>query len=166
MTTADPDHWSVAAHVVNCRPRATWGGLKYKLSARPMILKPTTSTISIPRRFATTSAHFELRENYLDIQRRRLGSLDLAASMCGEMVCSSPTVSARNLKEFILPDFGAHAYPPGRLRRVLLATTSTLSYQDSSVSWRQIGKARCDLPPFLARNRLLRKTLRSLDSMV
>ena len=109
-TTADPDHWSkLRARGELSSQGNLGGGLKYKLSARA----DYDFVYDINDFYPQTVRHdqrsnFELRENYLDVNA---GDWDLRLGrqhvVWGEMVglFFADVVSARNLKEFILPDF-------------------------------------------------------------
>lgn len=109
-TTADPDHWS------KLRARAELGsngklgnGLKWKLGARfDYDFVYNTSDFYPPAVEKNQRTNYELRENYLDYS---LGNWDFRVGkqnvVWGEMVglFFADVVSARDLREFILPEF-------------------------------------------------------------
>lgn len=115
-TVADPEHWSKARARADLSAQGTLGdGIKWKLGGRfDYDAAYTHSDFYPPEVKQNQRAGAALRENYLDISRGdwdfRLGKQHV---VWGEMVGMffADVVSARDLREFILPEFEALRIP-------------------------------------------------------
>lgn len=115
-TVADPEHWSKARARADLSAQGNLGdGIKWKLGGRfDYDAAYTHSDFYPPEVKQNQRAGAALRENYLDISRGdwdfRLGKQHV---VWGEMVGMffADVVSARDLREFILPEFEALRIP-------------------------------------------------------
>lgn len=115
-TVADPEHWSKARARADLSAQGALGdGIKWKLGGRfDYDAAYTHSDFYPPEVKQNQRAGAALRENYLDISRGdwdfRLGKQHV---VWGEMVGMffADVVSARDLREFILPEFEALRIP-------------------------------------------------------
>ncbi len=115
-TVSDPDHWSKHRLRGELASRGDLGnGIRYKLSARADYDAVYDAHDFYPEKVRHDQRFdFALRENYLDISRGdwdfRLGRQHV---VWGEMVglFFADVVSARDLREFILPEFESMRTP-------------------------------------------------------
>ncbi|HKY01577.1 MAG TPA: DUF1302 family protein, partial [Burkholderiales bacterium] len=115
-TYGSPNHWSRAVSRLQITGQgALGGGLKYKVSARVDVDPVYMSNDFYPERVQEDQEHdFFLRENYLDFSA---GALDFRVGrqqiVWGEVVglFFADVVSARDMREFILPGFDIMRIP-------------------------------------------------------
>lgn len=108
-TTGEPGHWSRAVSRFQLNGQGSFAGLKYKISARVDADPVYMSSDFYPDKVQDDQQHdFFLRENYVDFSASgldfRVGRQQI---VWGEVVglFFADVVSARDMREFILPSF-------------------------------------------------------------